>query len=522
MRYSPDMQIDRLVGSRSSPKPTQGALAMLLRDQQDCIPLGRCLSEDDVIVLLTPVVVPYSRNAENYRDPFEPLGRAIAARHSMVRHVPYTKRGGINNIHSEFIKRAKTMVFVISGPPLDGDVSQVELAETARSLAEERPQILVACYNVKANPDVLENFATIVQVGGFAPSDLESAASIMFGDQRPPPVNAVPVQNLIISAARHWPVEVCGQDMAPIHKLWTECLPPKYHLPQFALVLLLKRDGYTMNYVVRDPDTREIVGFCATYTTFTDSDQESLLGSLAVLIVKSSYRGRGIGLSLHDNALKMLQRTRGVRRLQLGTAFPRLLYGVPSDFFAKEWFARRGWQMHGQEVSDWLLRFDDMPATSLSSAGLTFRRCDFMEFHQVLQIVDRDAIRKGNMGWYDQYARLDGTPNIEDVVIGLEGETIVAVALTYIPNTGSPTEDDLPWAKTIGADVGGVTCICITDDNREMVNSRDSVMIRLLDTCVKLLADRGMQQMFIDGVKGGNAGFQSLGKQNLRILRVPV
>ncbi|KAI8272174.1 hypothetical protein K4K56_002611 [Colletotrichum sp. SAR 10_98] len=66
------------------------------------------------------------------------------------------------------------------------------------------------------------------------------------------------------------------------------------------------------------------------------------------------------------------------------------------------------------------------------------------------------------MGWYDQYARLDGTPNIEDVVIGLEGETIVAVALTYIPNTGSPTEDDLPWVKTIGADVGGVTCICIT------------------------------------------------------------
>lgn len=55
-----------------------------------------------------------------------------------------------------------------------------------------------------------------------------------------------------------------------------------------------------------------------------------------------------------------------------------------------------------------------------------------------------------------------------------------------------------------------------------MVNSRDSVMIRLLDTCVKLLADRGMQQMFIDGVKGGNAGFQSLGKQNLRILRVPL
>lgn len=47
-----------------------------------------------------------------------------------------------------------------------------------------------------------------------------------------------------------------------------------------------------------------------------------------------------------------------------------------------------------------------------------------------------------------------------------------------------------------------------------MVNSRDSVMIRLLDTCVKLLAEQGMRQLFIDGMKGGDDGFQSLGKCN--------
>lgn len=51
-----------------------------------------------------------------------------------------------------------------------------------------------------------------------------------------------------------------------------------------------------------------------------------------------------------------------------------------------------------------------------------------------------------------------------------------------------------------------------SDDHPEMVNSRDSVMIRLLDTCVKLLAEQGMRQLFIDGMKGGDDGFQSLGK----------
>ncbi|KAI3551128.1 acetyltransferase [Colletotrichum abscissum] len=516
MRYSPEMQIDHHVTSKKSPKSTQTTPTMLLWDRQDCIPLRRILSEDDIIVLLTPVVVPHNRFADNDKDPFEPLGRAIASRHSLVRHVPYTKRGGITNVHYEFIKRAKAIVFVISGAHVDDDVSQIDLADAARTMADERPQIIVACCNLQIQNLHVDHFATLVQITGYSPSELEAAASIIFDDVRPPTISSVPVQNLII-APRTWDVEVCGIDMGPIHQLWTECLPPKFHLPQYQLVLLLQRDGFSRHYVVREPENKQIVGFCATFTTYPDGGQENLLGSVAVLIVKNSYRGRGVGLTLHNYALKQLQRTRGVNRLQLGSAFPRLLYGVPSDFFSRDWFSRRGWNMdgfqpgQGQEVSDWLLKFEDMPAKSFSSAGLTFRRCDMMEYHQVLAIVSRDVARKDNMGWYDQYCNLDGTPHIEDVVLGLEGDTIVAVALTYIPNSGSPAGNDLPWAKAIGADAGGVTCICIIDDHPEMVNSRDSVMIRLLDMCVKLLAEQGMRQLFIDGMKGGDDGFQSLG-----------
>ncbi|KAF6834044.1 acetyltransferase [Colletotrichum plurivorum] len=517
MRYSPDMQIDDHVGPKISPKSTHSVPTMLLFDRQNCIPLKKVLLEDDVIVLLTPVVVPYSKHAENDRDPFEPLGRAIASRHPSVRHVPYTKRGGINNIHFEFIKRAKAIVFVISGPPADGDVSQVELADTARKMAEERPHIVVACCNIQTDDLSVDDFATIVQITGYAPSELETAASIIFGDQRPPIPNAMPVQNLIITP-QAWTVDHC-HDMTPIHQLWTECLPPKYHLPQWVLVQILRRDGFAMNYIVREPETRQVIGFCVTYTTYANREGENLLGSLGILLVKSAYRGRGVGLSLHNHALAQLRKVRGVNRIQLGSAFPRLLRGVPADSSAKEWFARRGWEMNGSQrgrgldVSDWLLRFDDMPAISFSSAGLTFRQCGIMEFHQVLDIVDRDSARKDNMGWYDEYLKLEGTMGVEDVILGLEGETIIATALTYAPNYGSGVYEDIPWPDAIGADVGGVTCICITDDRPEMVNNRDSVMIRLLDACAKFLASRGMRQMFIDGVHGGDAGFRSLGFQ---------
>ena len=44
-------------------------------------------------------------------------------------------------------------------------------------------------------------------------------------------------------------------------------------------------------------------------------------------------------------------------------------------------------------------------------------------------------------------------------------------------------------------------------------------MIRLLDACVGVLGEQGMRKMFIDGVRGGYEGFQSIGKRGLAHLR---
>lgn len=115
-------------GNRGGPRQPQ---VTVIRDYQACIPLTRILGEGDIVLLLTPVVTPYEQNGS---DPFEPLGRALATRHPWIRHVPYTARNGITNTHVGFIKRAKAVIFIISGPPNAGQISQVEIARSLGQL----------------------------------------------------------------------------------------------------------------------------------------------------------------------------------------------------------------------------------------------------------------------------------------------------------------------------------------------------------------------------------------------------
>jgi hypothetical protein len=424
------------------------------------------LDDGDLLVLLTPVVAPSAPSAAMTSDPFEPLGRRLAGYHPWVRHVPYTARGGISSTHAGFIKRATAIIFVISGAPAQGQPSQVELFDVARSLAEPRPVIVITCCPFHELEPAEHGVQTVVQLYGYSAAELESAADLLFRE-RPPPAGPK-VQHLILPP-KSWSVEVWDShgDATAVHELWSQCLPDQFRLDRLTLQSLLVRDGYAMHYVVREPGTREVLGFCATYTTYIDGAGERLIGSLSIIIVRPSSRQRGIGLSLHDHALRQLLKTRGVYRLQLGTTFPRLMYGFPCDMSSETWFRRRGWTMDvdapgtGQEVCDWLLRLADWPSRGNLSTGLSFRPCTPSELEAVLHLVETESFRRGSMGWYDQYAKLANTMHVRDIIVGVEKDTIVASALTYTRNSGSPVADDIPWAATIGSDVGGVTCICV-------------------------------------------------------------
>lgn len=443
--------------------------AMLVQDKASYIPLAKSLQHGDIIVLLTPLVAPV--DPADTRDPFEPLGRGLARYHPWVRHVPYTVEGGITSSHVAFIKRAEVIVFVISGPPCSGQPSQVELSNVVQHIGERRLHVVVACCNVQDLDPTVSSFPTIIQLDGYSSRELEIGADLIFlgrstQNALPPKVLAQPEP----SVPQRWAVTEWNQakDGPAVHELWRQCMPPRFNLNLARLLAILHRDGYAKHFVVRSPGTNEILGFCATYITYMDSKGENLVGSVAVIFVASLHRRRGIGSILHDEALRGFKKTRGVTRLQLGSTFPRLLYGLPIDHPSEDWFKRRNWIMNntadgtGQAVNDWLLDFENWPQDRPAPSGLTFRQCGFADYDQVLDIVARESERHGNMGWYDQYTKLAESISMSDIILGLAGETIVGTAITYIMHSDNPSAEDIPWAGSISSDTGGVTCICIT------------------------------------------------------------
>lgn len=446
--------------------PSGPADIVILRDQEEYIPLTTILDENDVIVLLTPLVVPPQGDANPGIDPFENLGRALALRHPHIRHVPYTARDGITEYHVAHIHRAKAIIFVISGKPITNQPSQADIAEVAWMVGNTRPQVVLACYDVQSLGLLKADFPAIIQLPSYSPRFLQQAAAVLFGEP--------PTRNPVDTATQHkWvvealPDELVGTDVTPFERLWNKCLPEQFQLDNYSLRALLDRVGWSRHYVVKLPNSGEIIGFCATYTTFLNGGDADLVGSIAAILVESTYRQRGIGRALHDEALYQLKRVRGVRRLQLGSTFPRLLYGIPQGSAAIRWFQRQGWRMDfktdglGREVCDWVLDIQDWPSGSFAAAmsGFSFQVCDTNKLDSVREFVRQESFRNDTMGLCDQYTASE----CFDVVVGLWESTVVAVALTYLPRSGTQVELDLPWARSIGPDVGGATCICIASE----------------------------------------------------------
>lgn len=445
-----------------------GAPATLLRDREGTIPLGRILRDRDIVVLLSPVVAPLQDGPNGSSDPFEPLGRAIEARHPWIHHVPYNKVADVRRSHAAFIARARVVVFVVSGPKGRNEPDQWALAEASLGASEGRAHVVLACYDIQPSNSRLESFPTVVQVQNYFPAQLQAAGALLFGENAtglaapmrlPPAPRPPPKEN--------WTVEPwTPPDTPAVYELWLACLPRQFYLEQWALASLLNRDGYAMHHIVRDPSTRRVLGFCASYLTFADSDGERLIGSLAIVLVQEGYKGRGIGTRLHDEALRRLKGVRGVNSLQLGSTFPRLLRGVPIDIKGEElaWFERRGWDVRGGElVTDFLLDFDNF-SPGPARVDMTFRSCGPAEFDAALALVEREAARGRALGCFDQYAQLAGSPNISDVVVGVVGRSVVACALVYAPGTGAPVAEDIPWAGKIGEGIGGVTCVCVAGE----------------------------------------------------------
>ncbi|KAJ4019856.1 hypothetical protein NW752_004957 [Fusarium irregulare] len=451
----------------------QSSLATLLWDHQNLIPLQKNLVDGDLVLLLTPAVVPLDPALPSSTDPFQPLGKALEQSYPFIRHVPYTKNSGITGTHVAFIKKARTVIFVLSGFSSDEGTFQLELTDMVREVCEERPFVLVVCCEVSQDRAREYEFQTVVQCSGYFVSDLQAVAAVLTTE---PSTTVAKPTSSDLPPSPSWSLVGWdfNTDLPEIHTLWEASFPSKFRLDRAALGSALKRDGYAMHYIVREPQNGKVVGFCATFTTYIDNSADRLIGSIAAIIVHENYQGQGIGRMLHNEVVSKLSKIRGVSIIQIGSTFPRLFYGLPAHVINTEWFEKQGWKLkestkpgHGRLVLDWLLKFADTPMPDLASAGLTFRSCQLSDYQQVIDIATKESQRRFGFGWYDQYARTMDSSYINDVVVGLEGDNLVAAAITYFPNNGSPCGADIPWPAAIGQGIGGVSCICIKDSERK-------------------------------------------------------
>lgn len=372
-------------------------------------------------------------------------------------------RNGITSTHLGFIKRGHIIILCFALRP--GEQIPLEFADITFAVSDNKPCIIVVCCSPIDTAQVIP-FPTVIQTAGYSPLALESTAALIFGEEPAAQLGQSPDQ------PRLWPVEQWNEerDLMGVLELWNQNINGRFSLDPQTLASLLRRPGYAKHYVVRDNRSGGVLGFCATYLAYVDKEGEKLIASLAILLVRSTHRQLGIGLSLHSHAVSQLKRTRGVIRLQLGSTFPRILYGPPTDIqFNEEWFRRRGWQLNrnvpgqGQATYDFILdlgkwRYNDHP----SPVKTVFRPGTREDMAAVLEMVESTSARQGKMGWFDRYASLMDIPNVKDIVLGIEDDEIIAAAITYNPSCGSPIPSNLPWAGRIGDDVGGVTCICIS------------------------------------------------------------
>ncbi|KAK2669141.1 hypothetical protein RAB80_014667 [Fusarium oxysporum f. sp. vasinfectum] len=125
-----------------------------------------------------------NQSIANSSDPFEPLGKALARTHPWIRHVPYTKGCGITSIHVAFIKRARVVIFVLTGFLTEEGLFQLELAEVAREVCEERPLVLVACCEVSEKGAREYGFPTTIQCSGYSATDLQAVAVLLTSERR--------------------------------------------------------------------------------------------------------------------------------------------------------------------------------------------------------------------------------------------------------------------------------------------------------------------------------------------------
>ena len=204
---------------------------------------------------------------------------------------------------------------------------------------------------------------------------------------------------------------VPATDAAAVSDLWDRAFPT-YPLARDHLALLLDQsNGH--HFVLSEQST--LIGFCVCYvplgSTSTNDDptaEPAGTGYLTSITVLPAYRGRGYGTRLLQHSISHLWNETRVKEIALGSIFPRLWSGIPTDLSPKlpAFFSKKGFR-ETDHYRDLYRPLTDFTSTSYQdlldragSAGFTFRPLKASEFPECLSGLEE------NFTWSGAYRAL--------------------------------------------------------------------------------------------------------------------
>lgn len=143
------------------------------------------------ILLFTPVITPASTvsskssssSSSTPMNPFEILGRALAANHPRIRHVPYIPAMGFTSTHPAFLGQADAVIVVVCETQSSRKESlrcQFAFAEKTRE-DSETPPVLIRCGDFDGIRGPKDVFPIVMQSGRLDEEVAKGISMKLFG-----------------------------------------------------------------------------------------------------------------------------------------------------------------------------------------------------------------------------------------------------------------------------------------------------------------------------------------------------
>lgn len=364
----------------------------LLRDKSHFVPLTDLSLDSPEVLLLSPLLKPLPASAAEKEGPvgskgvcstdvlqpspavmqgeeiFMGFGRLLGHRlKCRVLHTSYTAHG-LCSVHENLISRAGAVIVLTADAhrnhyqsAFTKHVAMICNSQFCASHEKREKPLIAVSLSSPYDFAVEKSIGTHLCTYDFTQPALDSLVDVLTGIHAPEGIlpGTRKRKQAHSKTAHFWLVEEFSRErdekaLNNLIRAVVEAMPSHRRsvlAGSTADCFLVCRTGIReAHFVVRNSSTQALYGFCSTYY-FTDSGT----GHVGALFVDPTRRNQSIGNSLHERAKRALLGHGDLKSIQLGSRFPSIFPGLPTDDHGegqrfRAWFSKRGYDTSASHV----------------------------------------------------------------------------------------------------------------------------------------------------------------------------